>query len=276
MSLRSLLLIASCALAATASPNWTFTAGKATLLQKGEAEGRSSSFAPGKPLEDPIALGSKDTLKLTLTLNEGEDTGRPHQAYVLVKDAGSDLETHYPLSVKSNNGKAKLDLTHKDIPAHLLDTSDLSLSLVIASFGDNTPLLAPIGSVKPVITDAEKVTLEKQKAKDVGDEERFGSKPEIRHTFRADPKNPPLVITLAFLGAVLASFVGILGVWFPFLGANLGHLPKAMGTAPIAHTVFFGSLIAVEGLFVLYYTRWNLFQTLGGVGIAGLISFLSG
>lgn len=49
-----------------------------------------------------------------------------------------------------------------------------------------------------------------------------------------------------------------------------------MGAAPIAHSLFFGSLLALEGLFVLYYTQWNLFQTLGGVGVVGLVSFLSG
>ena len=42
---------------------------------------------------------------------------------------------------------------------------------------------------------------------------RYGKQPEIKHTFRADPKSPPKVISLFFVLAVLATvpalFVGV-------------------------------------------------------------------
>lgn len=34
---------------------------------------------------------------------------------------------------------------------------------------------------------------------------RYGKLPEIHHVFKEGPKNPPIAITLAFLGATLAA-----------------------------------------------------------------------
>ena len=60
------------------------------------------------------------------------------------------------------------------------------------------------------------------------------------------------------------------------LGANLNHLSKAFGSSPIPHALFFLSILTMEGIFFMYYTSWNLFQTLpGAIGI-GLVTFLSG
>jgi len=56
----------------------------------------------------------------------------------------------------------------------------------------------------------------------------------------------------------------------------LGHLAKATSDAPIAHALFFGSIITIEGIFALYYYSWTLFQTLPAVGAVGLVAFLSG
>ena len=67
----------------------------------------------------------------------------------------------------------------------------------------------------------------------------------------------------------------ILWQW-TYLGANLSHLGKATAAAPISHTLFFGSIISLEGIFFLYYYSWNLFQTLPVAGIFGLVAFLSG
>jgi oligosaccharyltransferase complex subunit delta (ribophorin II) len=40
--------------------------------------------------------------------------------------------------------------------------------------------------------------------------------------------------------------------------------------------VFFGSLVALEGVFYLYYVSWNLFQILPVIGVVGAATFLSG
>ncbi len=63
--------------------------------------------------------------------------------------------------------------------------------------------------------------------------------------------------------------------WFS-LGANFNHLSNAINDAPIPHAVFFGAILAMEGIFFMYYTSWNLFQTLPAAIGTGLVAFLSG
>jgi len=60
------------------------------------------------------------------------------------------------------------------------------------------------------------------------------------------------------------------------LGANLSALPKALCAAPGSHPTFIASLLAMEGVFIMYYLRWNLFQTLTAAIIVGPVAFLSG
>lgn len=49
-----------------------------------------------------------------------------------------------------------------------------------------------------------------------------------------------------------------------------------MKAAPLAHTTFCASLIALEGIFFMYYISWNLFETLGAAAAVGVVTFFSG
>jgi oligosaccharyltransferase complex subunit delta (ribophorin II) len=61
-----------------------------------------------------------------------------------------------------------------------------------------------------------------------------------------------------------------------YLGGNFNHVSKAFRYAPISHTLFYGSIVGIEGVFFLYYTSWNLFKTLPVLLAVGTITFLSG
>lgn len=50
----------------------------------------------------------------------------------------------------------------------------------------------------------------------------------------------------------------------------------ALKSAPLPHVVFVGSLVGLEGVFFLYYTSWNLFQTLPAALAVGVVTFISG
>jgi len=104
---------------------------------------------------------------------------------------------------------------------------------------------------------------------------RYGKKPEIHHIFKSDPRSPPKIVTLIFTAAVLGALPVLLGAWL-MIGANVNHLGKALDAAPISHAAFFGSILAMEGVFFMYYTTWNLFQTLPAAAAVGAIAFLSG
>lgn len=61
-----------------------------------------------------------------------------------------------------------------------------------------------------------------------------------------------------------------------YLGANLDHLQQAFSQAPVSHAAFFGSILGMEAIFFLYYSSWNLFQTLPAMAVVGTIMLLSG
>lgn len=60
------------------------------------------------------------------------------------------------------------------------------------------------------------------------------------------------------------------------LGANANHLPMALKSSPVSHALFVGSTLGLEGVFFMYYTTWNLFQTLPVAAAIGAVVFVSG
>jgi oligosaccharyltransferase complex subunit delta (ribophorin II) len=104
---------------------------------------------------------------------------------------------------------------------------------------------------------------------------RYAAESEIHHIFRSDPRSPPKIITIEYAAAVAATLPILFGAWAT-LGANTSHLSKALSNAPVSHALFFGSILAMEGIFFLYYTSWNLFQTLPAAAVVGFVAFLSG
>jgi oligosaccharyltransferase complex subunit delta (ribophorin II) len=177
--------------------------------------------------------------------------------------------------------------SHKDLPVQLLVASKpLKASVVIGSFGSAQALNTPVFEVK-IETDANAPPPTYEKPL------RYGQQPEIQHTFRPDAKSPPKVISLVFGLAVLATLpVLLISVSFAqnpshralltfrqqwaTLGGNLNHLSKAIGAAPLSHATFFGSIVAMEFVFFMYYTTWNLFQVLPLIGAVGAITVFSG
>ena len=153
----------------------------------------------------------------------------------------------------------------------LLSKEPLEASVIVASTGSTA------GSVTPVFN----VAIELDPSRPVPSYTaplRYGPLAEIHHIFRADPKNPPKAVSLIFSLAVVATVPALMvavsarrgldlhGVgrlthaqWL-VLGANVSHASKALGSAPLSHAIFFGSIVAMEGVFFLYYSRWNLFQ----------------
>jgi oligosaccharyltransferase complex subunit delta (ribophorin II) len=139
---------------------------------------------------------------------------------------------------------------------------------VIASFGSSSPSNTFVFTVN--------VKRDPKVAQPATDKPlRYGKLQEINHIFRADPKSPPLVITLAFAGAAIATIPVLLGAWFA-LGANVNHLSEALNNAPVAHALFLGSIVGMEGIFFMYYSSWNLFQTLPAATVASVVAILSG
>jgi oligosaccharyltransferase complex subunit delta (ribophorin II) len=239
-----------------------------SIISKMLAKKHPHSFKPSAPISRPLTLSNDASIKLLLTTTNSGKPRKPHQAFLTLTSPTTGLSDAYPLSVK-DSGKSVLTLSFKDIPTQLLTSVEpLDAEVVIGSFGSSTPYKGLAFKLK---VDANPNTpLPK------GEEQvRYGSLKEIHHQFRENPKSPPKIITLVFLGGVLASLPLLLGAWIA-LGGNLNHLSTALGAAPISHALFVGSVLAMEAVFFLYYTTWNLFETLPVAGVIGVVAFYSG
>ncbi|KAI0906719.1 Oligosaccharyltransferase subunit Ribophorin II-domain-containing protein [Ustulina deusta] len=262
-----LVLLAAGAAQAASASSWGFDDATVQVNAK-KGAGSKERFSETKPLSHPVAIGNTESIKVLLVAKDDGKGKRPHQAFVVLQDELSGLEAPFPMTVKEN-GKAVVDIKYADLPVQLAtSTAPLKASVVLASFGSSQGLNTPVFSVT-LKTDPNATPLVYEKPL------RYGKRELIHHTFRADPKNPPKIISAFFSLAVLAT-VPVLFVGWLALGANVSHLQSALRNAPIAHGVFFGSLVALEGVFYLYYVSWTLFEVLPIIGVVGAATFLSG
>ncbi|EFW99461.1 oligosaccharyltransferase subunit ribophorin [Grosmannia clavigera kw1407] len=262
----SLLLVA--AGVAQAASSWSFDEASISVKAKGSSDTVQEKLNARNPLASAIRLGSDGVAKISLTAKDSGKAKRPHQAFLLLQDVESGLEAPFPLTVKES-GKGTVQIAQKDIPVQLvLAKQPLRASIVIGSFGSAQGYAAPVFDLQLQV-DASAAPLVYEAP------ERFGKLPEIHHIFRADPQSPPKPISLCFVLLVAAALPALFVGWL-VLGANVSHLSKALAAAPVSHASFFGSVVALEGIFLLYYTSWNLFQTLPVVGVVGAVAVLSG
>ncbi|TYJ09480.1 hypothetical protein E1A91_A11G144600v1, partial [Gossypium mustelinum] len=103
---------------------------------------------------------------------------------------------------------------------------------------------------------------------------RYGPKAEITHIFRAPEKRPPKELSLAFLGLTFLPLLGFL-IGLLLLGVNLKNFPSNAVPATFA-TLFHVSIGAVLSLYVLFWLKLDLFQTLKLLGFLGVILVLVG
>ncbi|KZZ93043.1 Ribophorin II [Ascosphaera apis ARSEF 7405] len=266
--LRAGLLVAAAFPSAGAASSWGFSDASLSIRSKDAKAGDQikHTLSTSKPIEKPIPLKDTDNIKIVLTTQKDSVPEKPHQAFILFKNAEAQLDVAYPLEVK-DSGKAKFDMKSKDIPSQLLQPGrEIEASIVIASFGDAE------GHNKPAFRLLVDPSVE---ASTTTDPLAYGKLDEIHHIFKPEAQSPPALSCSAFVVLVLATLPFLTGMWFA-LGANLRHLPKAFCASPIAHTVFLSSVISVEAVFYMYYTTWNLFQILPVLAALGLLAVVAG
>lgn len=253
-----------------AASSWSFNDASVTVQSKGSGVGAGlkEKLVASNILSKTVSFQSADSLKVVLTATENGKPGTPHQAFLLVTEPRTGHDVQIPFAVKET-GKARVDVTQKDLPVQFLSAPQLlRASIVIGSFGRSKPYRSDAFDLD-IRVDADASAASSHKPL------RYGKMPEIQHAFRPDAQSPPRVVTLFFAVAVLVTPAALLSAWFS-LGANLDQVSQAFQTSPIGHLLFVGSILVLEGIFFMYYTSWNLFQTLPAVAVVGATAYLSG
>ncbi|KAF4124914.1 oligosaccharyltransferase complex subunit delta (ribophorin II) [Geosmithia morbida] len=257
-------LLAGAAAAAAAS-SWGFSDASVQAVAKSGVVDSTHTFSDSRPAAEPVVLGHTDKLKVSLTTKSGSSAKKPHQAFLMVREE-SGLEAPFALTLKGS-GKGTVEI--KDLPVQLLvSPKPLKASLVLGSFGSDQATISPaFDIVLQLDANANTPVVEPSL--------RYGKQPNIHHIFRGDPKSPPIIVSIVFSLAVVAT-VPALFIGWTVIGGNLSHAKEALSNAPIAHVGFLGSIIAMEGVFFLYYSGLKLFSVLPFMGAVGLVAVLSG
>ncbi|OBT98660.1 hypothetical protein VE01_03553 [Pseudogymnoascus verrucosus] len=257
------LLLAGTALAA--EKPWSFKDATVSVVGKGSQGTSKESLSPSKPLAKPLALGPAGTLKLSLTTTSTTPS-RPHQAFLTLTDPTTGLSTSFALQTRTT-GSATLELPYASLPSALLSSPSLSASLVLGSFGSAPASETQLFNIA--------LSADETLAQEIEKPVRYGKLGEIHHIFAPEQSSPPRVISVFFALAVLATLPVVVGAW-ALAGGNAGHVGTALAAAPVSHGLFFGSLVAMEGVFAMYYFSWRLFEVLPLAGVVGAVAFVSG
>ena len=102
------------------------------------------------------------------------------------------------------------------------------------------------------------------------------AKPEIRHVHRKPARRPPAVVALAFAALVLAELGVLLAVLSRHPAVNLGAWPAAGTTASLASTAFHAGIASILGLYLLFWLKLNILQTLPVLAVLALFTTVSG
>lgn len=256
-------LVAATALLAQsclAKSQWTVENGKLSIIH----QGHSLSSNEFKELGNDIHLPSQSTIELLFETNDGTKSKRAHQTLAMLRDEKTGLQFSYPPSNVKPNGKAKISIQHRSIPAALQNADKLTLSLIIGSFNDE---------VEPVKYDVTKELLIDD-ADSIPEVQRMEHKPDIIHQYKPDPKQVATPIALLFACGALGLLVCILG-WFGMIG-SFGGLGNALQTNPVGHVGLICSLFAFEITFFLYYRGQSIFDTLTVVAVLSPFAVFTG
>ncbi|PPR07465.1 hypothetical protein CVT26_013435 [Gymnopilus dilepis] len=224
------------------NPRYTVTGASGTDVQ---AESVSLAQKPSTP----IALHGKETLKVTFQIVD-EETGKgvqPHQTFLRFYDENSNEEGIQPVRV-TPGGKAKFELNLAKPPLSLPPTPQrdpLKVTLLVGS-PQYDPLAVELFDL---------VLPASQPAPQHPQESTFHPLPEIKHTFRPEPKQPPAFISAASVGFVLAPWVVLLGLW-----SQVAPRPSRLFSPTILPFIL--SLGAFEALLFRYWVGLKLGQVL--------------
>ncbi|TDH66836.1 hypothetical protein CCR75_005972 [Bremia lactucae] len=97
--------------------------------------------------------------------------------------------------------------------------------------------------------------------------------PEIQHVMRTQDPRPPVAVSVASTGAVLAPLVFFV-VFVSRLGLNVKRLFES--SVLVLGCVFLTSLAGIFTLFGLYWLKLTMFRTLGYLSILGTVNLWSG
>jgi len=202
------------------------------------------------------------TLKFQLRDKTSGSLMTAHQTFVRMVHHKSQQEVIFVAEPDSSN-TYKLDL---DIGAKAKEfasqSGKYSFDLIVGDPVAQNPIQWSMADVKLSFSEP---------GNPVGDSmSHYAKKKDIVHMFREPEKRPPSVVSTCFTALCLAPLLLLFILWIK-IGANVSNFPASLSALG-----FHVSLAAIFGLYFLYWTHLNMFDTLKYLSLLAVPTFLFG
>jgi len=230
-----------------------------TSTKKGEVE-------TTKNLKN-LKSGDKVTTKFEIVDQESGSTLEVQQAFVRFYHAESGLEGFTVAKYKTGAGYSSQINLANDFK-NVLGSQEGEWS-VEAILGDNSlpePISIDLGTFSVDMQSTEEARMSLKQVSS----EKYSPERLIEHTFREPDSRPPTVISLVFTAVTLAPLL-ILVVMWPLYGVNF-----KLFSFSLSGVVFHVSFTATLLLYVLYWLRLNMMQTVNYLIVLAFFMVFSG
>jgi len=207
-----------------------------------------------------VEVGSTQKVQLTFTVVDGAGAKMlVHQAFVRLAKAGSDAEIVY-VAESDYNLQYKFEL---DLAAEALEVKEAgtySLTLILGDAVVSNPVSWEVADLALLLPEAGQPA----------EPGLYQLKPEIKHLFREPEKRPPQTVSTLFTLLCVAPLLLLAILWLK-LGANISNFNFSLTTI--------GFHLGLGAIFLLYLFFWlklNMFETVYYLAIIGLVTFLCG
>nr|CAG4640807.1 EOG090X04WQ [Eulimnadia texana] len=203
-------------------------------------------------------------LKFALRDVNSKELATVHQAFVRLTHIESQQEIFFVAEPDLNDlYKFDLDLSAKAKEFQFLSGA-YQMDLIVGDAVIENPFVWNVAKIQLTFSQVATKTQEKKAA------EMYKPKPEIKHMFREPEKRPPTIVSNAFTLLVILPFVLFLALLVK-LGANISNFPFSLSAVG-----FHGTLGAILLLYLCFWVKLNMFQTLNYLVVLSVILFLTG
>ncbi|KAH3664007.1 hypothetical protein OGAPHI_004721 [Ogataea philodendri] len=231
-------------------PAWTLELVNVALTVDGIA---------GLPDAGAIALDAESKrieLEFDMTVGGNPVSSPPQQVSVVLTGDGVD-SYHYP-TVKG--AEAKLTVPVAKLSPFIKQSPEIVVSVLTGDPDTEKNYFEPVGKLQAGLSARSRPA-------------RFGAKEEIVHQFGGLPKHVNPVISIIFIGGVVALTVGLFAGWTGVKAVNFDNL----GKLPAGFTVqFLATLALIELIFVDYFLEASIFTTIFRTFVVGVVSVYLG
>lgn len=234
----------------------------AFLSSDGSVVSKDAASYPSAPLKS-LGVGPQQQLEVTFSVSGP----KPQQVMVLIiSKASGATGTVLAKSKKGSTYSAVLN------PASLATqlgslTGEFEVVLLVGSSSVSKAVRWSLGTV--VLSGPSS----KPAHRSIANQRHVFVRPEIHHIFRAPDKRAPAPVSLAFAGLALAPLL-LVFIGAGVVGANFKGFPA--NSSGFWSLLFHGGIGAMLALYLLFWLKLNLAQTLPLIAVLGLVTAFVG